>query len=140
MLLISISDLIDGRVARSRENKCKGGDIFDFVADFLVIFSIFMLWYLEQKVSLYIVFLILFSFIAFSYIVFVKKRVVKNKIGQYVGAVCFSGIIVIFLARLYFEKIYLGLTNLVLVIISIYLIISIVENIWNVIKKKDYFF
>jgi phosphatidylglycerophosphate synthase len=74
-----MSDLIDGRVARSRENKSKGGDIFDFVADFLVIFSIFMLWYLEQKVSLYIVFLIIFSFIAFSYIAFVKKRVVKNK-------------------------------------------------------------
>jgi len=66
MLLISISDLIDGRVARYRENKYKGGDIFDFVADFLVIFSIFILWYLEQKISLYMIFLILFSFIAFS--------------------------------------------------------------------------
>ena len=43
MLLISISDLIDGRVARFRENKCKGGDIFDFVADFLVIISIYLI-------------------------------------------------------------------------------------------------
>lgn len=138
MLLISMSDLIDGMVAKQAGNNCKGGDIFDIVADFMVVLSIFVLWYLKQRVSIYIIFLILFSFITFGYISFLKKKIVKNKIGKYVGAVCFSGITVIIFARLYFEEMYVSLQNLVLIIISIYLIISIAENIGGIIKEVRY--
>lgn len=138
MLLISMSDIIDGMVAKQAENNCKGGDIFDIVADFMVVLSIFVLWYLKHTVSAYIVFLILFSFITFAYISFLKKKVVKNKIGKYVGAVCFSGITVIIFTRLYFEEIYINLQNPVIIIISIYLIISIIENIRSIIKEVKY--
>ena len=138
MLLISMSDIIDGIVAKQAENNCKGGDIFDIVADFMVVLSIFVLWYLKHTVSAYIVFLILFSFITFAYISFLKKKVVKNKIGKYVGAVCFSGITVIIFTRLYFEEIYINLQNPVIIIISIYLIISIIENIRSIIKEVKY--
>jgi len=138
MLLISMSDIIDGMVAKQAENNCKGGDIFDIVADFMVVLSIFVLWYLKQTVSAYIVFLIIFSFITFAYISFLKKKVVKNKIGKYVGAVCFSGITVIIFTRLYFEKIYINLQDPVIIIISIYLIISIIENIRSIIKEVKY--
>jgi len=89
ILLISMSDIIDGIVAKQKGNGCKGGDIFDIIADFMVVLSVFVLWYLKQMVSAYIIFLILFSFITFGYISFLKKKIVKNKIGKYVGAVCF---------------------------------------------------
>jgi len=135
MLLISMSDVIDGIVAKQAGNNCKGGDIFDIVADFMVVLSIFVLWYLKQRVSVYIIFLILFSFITFGYISFLKKKIVKNKIGKYVGAVCFLGITVIIFTRLYFKEIYISLQNLVVIIISIYLIISIIENIRSIIKE-----
>ena len=138
MLLISMSDIIDGMVAKQAENNCKGGDIFDIVADFMVVLSIFVLWYLKQTVSAYIVFLIIFSFITFAYISFLKKKVVKNKIGKYVGAVCFSGITVIIFTRLYFKEIYISLQNPVIIIISIYLIMSIIENIRSIIKEVRY--
>ncbi len=138
ILLISISDIIDGMVAKQAESSCKGGDIFDIVADFMVVLSIFVLWYLKHTVSVYIVFLILFSFITFGYISFLKKKVVKNKIGKYVGAVCFSGITVIIFTRLYFKEIYVSLQNPVIIIISIYLIISIIENIRSIIKEVRY--
>lgn len=133
-----MSDIIDGIVAKQAENNCKGGDIFDIVADFMVVLSIFVLWYLKHTVSAYIVFLILFSFITFAYISFLKKKVVKNKIGKYVGAVCFSGITVIIFTRLYFEKIYINLQDPVIIIISIYLTISIIENIRSIIKEVKY--
>ncbi len=123
-------------VAKQAESNCKGGDIFDIVADFMVVLSIFVLWYLKQTVSAYIIFLILFSFITFVYISFLKKKIVKNKIGKYVGAVCFLGITVIIFARLYFKEIYISLQNLVVIIISIYLIISIIENIRSIIKEN----
>ena len=45
ILLISMSDIIDGMVAKQAGNNCKGGDIFDVVADFMVVLSIFVLWY-----------------------------------------------------------------------------------------------
>ncbi len=122
-------------VAKQVGNICKGGDIFDIVADFMVVLSIFALWYLKQRVSVYIIFLILFSFITFGYISFLKKKIVKNKIGKYVGAVCFLGITVIIFTRLYFKEIYISLQNLVVIIISIYLIISIIENIRSIIKE-----
>lgn len=133
-----MTDIIDGMVAKQAENNCKGGDIFDIVADFMVVLSIFVLWYLKQMVSVYIIFLILFSFITFGYISFLKKKIVKNIIGKYVGAVCFLGITVIIFSRLYFKEIYIGSQNLVVIIISIYLVISIIENIRSIIKEVRY--
>ena len=94
MLLISMSDIIDGMVAKQAENNCKGGDIFDIVADFMVVLSIFVL--------------------------------------------CFSGITVIIFTRLYFKEIYISLQNPVIIIISIYLIMSIIENIRSIIKEVRY--
>lgn len=138
ILLISMSDIIDGMVAKQAESSCKGGDIFDVIADFMVVLSIFVLWYLKQMVSAYIIFLILFSFITFGYISFLKKKIIKNKIGKYVGAVCFLGITVIIFTRLYFKEMYIVSQNLVVVIISIYLIISIIENIRSIIKEVRY--
>jgi len=133
-----MSDIIDGMVAKQAESSCKGGDIFDIAADFIVVLSIFMLWYLKQRMSVYIIFLILFSFITFGYISFLKKKIVKNKIGKYVGAVCFSGITVIIFTRLYLKEIFISVQNLVLIIISICLIISIIENIRSIIKEIRY--
>ena len=138
ILLISISDIIEGMVAKQAESSCKGGDIFDIAADFMVVLSIFVLWYLKHTVSAYIVFLILFSFITFGYISFLKKKVVKNKIGKYVGAVCFSGITVIIFTRSYLKEIYSSAQNLTLIFISIYLMISIFENIRNIVKEIKY--
>ncbi len=135
ILLISMSDIIDGMVAKQAESSCKGGDIFDVIADFMVVLSVFVLWYLKQMVSVYIIFLILLSFITFGYISFLKKKIVKNKIGKYVGAICFLGITVIIFTRLYFKEMYIVSQNLVVVIISIYLIISIIENIRSIIKE-----
>ncbi|RXG63140.1 CDP-diacylglycerol--glycerol-3-phosphate 3-phosphatidyltransferase, partial [Candidatus Atribacteria bacterium 1244-E10-H5-B2] len=37
ILLISMSDIIDGMVAKQAESSCKGGDIFDVIADFMVV-------------------------------------------------------------------------------------------------------
>jgi len=83
----------------------------------------------------YIIFLILLSFISFVYISFLIKRIVKNKIGKYVGAVCFVGIAIILFARLYLKEIYISVQNLTLIFVSIYLIISIIENLRNIIKE-----
>jgi len=116
ILLISMSDIIDGMVAKQAESSCKGGDIFDLVADFMVVLSIFVLWYLKQMVSAYIIFLILLSFITFGYISFLKKKIVKNKIGKYVGAICFLGITVIIFTRLYFKEMYIDSKNLVVLV------------------------
>lgn len=138
ILLINMSDIIDGMVAKQAGNNRKGGDIFDIVADFMVVLSIFVLWYLKQRVSVYIIFLILLSFITFGYISFLKKEIVKSKIGKYVGAVCFLGITIIIFTRLYFKEMYIGSQNLVVIIISIYLIISIIENVRNILKEIKY--
>jgi len=125
-------------VAKQAESSCKGGDIFDIAADFMVVLTVFVLWYLKQMVSVHIILLILLSFISFVYISFLKKKIVKNKIGKYVGAVCFLGITIIIFTRLYFKEMYIGSQNLVVVIISIYLIISIIENINSIIKEVRY--
>jgi len=135
ILLISISDIVDGMVARQAESSCIGGDAFDIAADFIVVLSVFVIWYLKQMVPLYLIFLIVLSFIIFGYVSFLKKKIIKNKIGKYAGAVCFSGITVIIFTRLYFKEIYIDLKNLVVVIISIYLIVSIIENIRIAIKQ-----
>jgi CDP-diacylglycerol--glycerol-3-phosphate 3-phosphatidyltransferase len=131
-----MSDIVDGILAKQAMSSSKGGDIFDIAADFMVVLSVFVLWYLKQTVSLYIIFLILLSFITFGYSSFLKKKIIKNKIGKYVGAVCFSGITVIIFTRLYFTEIYISLQNLVVIIISIYLILSIIENIRSIINEK----
>ncbi len=136
ILLISMSDIVDGMVAKQAESSCKGGDIFDIAADFMVVLSIFVLWYLKQMVSAYIIFLILLSFISFVYTSFLKKKIVKNKIGKYVGAVCFLGITVIIFTRLYLKETYISVQNLTLIFISIYLIISIIENVRNITKEN----
>jgi CDP-diacylglycerol--glycerol-3-phosphate 3-phosphatidyltransferase len=138
ILLISMSDIIDGIVAKQAESSCKGGDIFDIASDFMVVLSIFVLWYLKQIVSVYIIFLILLSFITFSYISFLKKKIVKSKIGKYVGVVCFSGITIIIFTRLYHKEIYGSVQNLTLIFLSIYLIISIIENVRSIIKEIKY--
>jgi len=138
ILLISMSDIVDGIIAKQAESNCKGGDIFDIAADFMVVLSIFVLWYLKQMVSAYIIFLILLSFISFVYISFLKKKIVKNKIGKYVGAVCFLGIMVIIFTRLYFEEIYGSVQNLTLIFISIYLIVTIIENVRSIVKEIKY--
>ena len=135
ILLISMSDIVDGMVARQAESSCKGGDIFDIVADFMVVLSVFVLWYLKHMVSVYIIYLVLLSFITFGYSSFLKKKIIKNKIGKYAGAVCFSGITVIIFTRLYFTEIYMSLQNLVVIIVSIYLTISVIENIRSIIKQ-----
>jgi len=40
ILLISISDIIDGMVAKEVESSCKEGDIFDIIANFMVVCKI----------------------------------------------------------------------------------------------------
>jgi CDP-diacylglycerol--glycerol-3-phosphate 3-phosphatidyltransferase len=44
--------------------------IYDIAADFMVVFSIFLLWYIQKKVAIYILFLLLFCF----YKLFFRKR------------------------------------------------------------------
>jgi len=134
MLVICATDIFDGMIARKSGKSNERGKVYDITADFMVVFSIFLLWYIQKKVAIYILFLLLFCFASFILLSLLKKKMNKNKIGQYAGTVCFAGIITILFSRiLYFEWV-VEVQNIVYIIISIFLIMSIIENIFNMIN------
>jgi len=136
MMLVCMSDMIDGTIARIADANNKTGKAFDITADFIFIMSIFLFWHIYQEVSLHILFLLLFSFLSFIFLSLLKKKIVKNKIGQYVGTACFAGILFILFGRIYFPEWIIEIKSIVYAVINIFLILSIFENILNI--KKFY--
>jgi len=134
MLVICATDIFDGMIARKSIKSDERGKIYDIAADFLVVFSVFLLWYLQKKVSIYILFLLLFCFLSFILLSLLKKKMNKNKIGQYAGVVCFAGIITILFSRIFYFEWVAEVQNIAYIIISVFLIMSILENIFNMIK------
>ena len=134
MLVICATDIFDGMIARKSGKSNERGKVYDITADFMVVFSIFLLWYLQKKVSIYILFLLLFCFLSFILLSLLKKKMNKNKIGQYAGTVCFAGIITILFSRIFYFEWVAEVQNIAYIIISVFLIMSILENIFNMIK------
>jgi len=136
MLLVCMSDMIDGAIARTADANNNTGKAFDITADFIFIISIFLFWYIHQEVYFYILFLGFFSFLSFVFLSLLHKKIVKNKIGQYTGTACFAGILFILIGRIYFPERTIEIKNIVYSTINIFLILSIFENILNI--KKFY--
>lgn len=137
--LMCLSDIMDGMVARSSGEIGKYGKFLDVTADFIVILSVFLLWYFKSHFPIYIIALLLFSFFSFILLSLLKKKMVKNKIGQYTGTVCFAGIVIIVFSRIFYFGWIAEIKNIMYLIISCILIMSIIENIFKIIIRSKNF-
>lgn len=139
MFMICFTDIIDGKVARKGGGSNKIGKILDVTADFIVVISIFLFWYIQKKISLYILFLLFSSFASFVVLSFLKKEIVKNRMGQYTGAVCFAGIILVLISRTYFSVWVIEIKYAVYIMLSVFLILSTIENILLIVNLVSSF-
>jgi len=115
--------------ARVQIKKSGHGAIYDVIADFMIIATGYMLLVYKRDLSLLIIPFLLVSFISFSIYSIIKKRLIKNTIGQFTGVVCFTGILFIFFLRIFFTRLLSFLICCITIIVSLYLLLSTAENL-----------
>lgn len=116
-LILSITDLIDGYIARIMGVASSWGANFDIIADFILILVVFAAFFVKGIYPLWMLLLIIFMFLQF--ILSSKIKIpVYDPVGKYFGTVLFASI----LLTLLFENtvLYLSIFILLFALISIF--------------------
>ena len=136
LIAIGLSDVFDGLSARWNEGQSPFGAVFDLAADFTVIFTLFVFYYIEGTFPLFLLILAIMSFSTFSIYCVTKGRVCKNTVGQYTGAVLYGSLLLIFFMRLFLNDLFSITLLVTLSISSLYLVVSIIENVILLLRKQ----
>jgi phosphatidylglycerophosphate synthase len=124
-----ITDLFDGTIARTFYVKKFWGPVFDIAADFSVIMAIALLLYTTGVFGLLSPLCVFVSCIAYALSVNVKKSISFGKIGKYAGAVCYGSFAFFFSLRIIFAGQAQGISFIAGIVISAFLMISIIESL-----------
>lgn len=138
LIVVVLSDIFDGMLARRMKKMNGFGAVFDMTADVLVVGALYIFLYRNGTLPLLLVILMFVSFSSFSTCCVIKKEVVKNTIGQYTGAVLMAGLLCIFSVRCIFKEHYYVAVLISAAVSSLYLLSSTIENIALLIRTvKD---
>ncbi|MGA2140828.1 MAG: CDP-alcohol phosphatidyltransferase family protein [Brevinematales bacterium] len=135
VIVIITTDIADGFFARLLDSVSKAGGIFDSLADFIVVISLFSFFFFTGALPLSIPVMVLLSFAAYSVNCLLNKSIIYTKFGSASGFLCMSAIAVFCGARAFFPD-YEGYTMLAVSCACIaYLAIASAENFIMIFKR-----
>ncbi len=134
LIIIGLSDFFDGLSARRWNNASSVGAVYDIAVDFTVIYALLILFYLKHTFPLLLLMLTLLSMLSFSATCVQSKEICKHALGQYTGTVLFSGMLIFYFTRVFLEDYSSLVLRVIISIMSLYLVLSIVENTVLIIK------
>jgi phosphatidylglycerophosphate synthase len=133
---IGITDILDGKAAKLGGNTGLFGSIYDITADFIFIFSSFILLYLKGILSIFTILFVPASLGLFLYLCLRNKKITKTFCGRYTGAVCILVIIAICFIRIIPSIPHETFQIIIESVCVFYLFLSILENIF-ILKKSS---
>jgi len=127
----ALTDLLDGRAARRLEQCSFFGALFDFAADFALVFSLYLLYAVRGLFpqGLLLLVLILLSPLSFGLCCLLKNRFVKQRLGRYTGGLLIAGMLWLFIIRLFSTRLYAASLPVVTAVVIIGLLLSLTENL-----------
>ncbi len=128
-LSILISDILDGMLARIWKIESFSGALLDLAADFIAVFSIFLIFYLEKTVPLILIIIIFMAFSIYTLNCFLKKGIVFTKFGKAAGLICMISIALICLIRILLISYYPVASIIISYFCVFYLGLTIIENV-----------
>lgn len=132
----ALSDLLDGPAARRRGPCSRFGAVFDMMADFALLFSLYLLYVLQGRFPPFLLLLITASALSFGLCCLASGRVAKQRLGCHTGALLTAGLLWLFLVRLFSPGLYARSLPVVAAVTAIGLLLSLAENLFALAKKK----
>jgi phosphatidylglycerophosphate synthase len=129
ILLIGLSDIFDGRLARRTNTASTFGAIMDVSADCLTIFVIQGFLLATGDWQLYLLLLSLLSIATFSVHAGVRGRIAKTRFGRYTGAVLVTAFLVATLCKAIQPSLWTMIAPILCPLVGTFLMLSIVENL-----------
>lgn len=135
MIVIIATDIADGFFARLLHSVSEAGGIFDSLADFIVVFSLFSFFFFSKALPVSIPAMVLLSFAVYSVNCLLNRSIIYTKFGSASGFICMSAIAVFCGARAFFPGIegFAGIT--VTYACVSYLAIASAENFIMIFKR-----
>ncbi|MGZ7119585.1 MAG: CDP-alcohol phosphatidyltransferase family protein [Methanobacterium sp.] len=134
-LSLSLTDVLDGYIARKMDTTSSIGAYFDTITDFILLFTAFSAFVIKGIYPYWILILIMFMFLQFILTSNIKMPV-YDPVGKYFGAVLFGGALI----TLLFENTFLY--DIITIFILIFAIISLLSRYislfikWRKLKKS----
>lgn len=100
VILIILSDILDGIMAKKSLDFQLFGALFDLATDFIFVLAGFLIFYWYKDLPFLLLILSLFSFLSFCAISFLQKMIFFGRVGKYSGGVCYATITCIILSKI----------------------------------------
>lgn len=120
-MFLSVTDLLDGSIARKLDSTSPKGAYFDTIADFIMILTAYSAFVIKGIYSYWMLLLIIFMFLQFIASSKIKMPV-YDPVGKYFGAVLFGGVLI----TLLFES--AVIYDIITIFIFIFAIISLLSR------------
>ena len=135
VIVMLATDIADGFFARKLDAVSSLGGVFDNLADFAVVFSLFTFFSLEKVLSAAIPAAILVSFSVYSINCLTRVKIVYTKFGRATGFICMLILAIVCTGRVFLPAC-VGLISLPLTLFFIaYFGLSAIENIIYIIRR-----
>jgi phosphatidylglycerophosphate synthase len=138
MILVAaalVTDIADGYLARLLKAVSFGGAIFDNIADFFLIFCIFLIFNSERIFTPLLTLTSLLSFLLYVINCFLHRQIIHTRLGLGTGVICMVTILVSCTGRIFFKSLSEFINTASSVLCIFYLILTIVENIFIILKR-----
>jgi phosphatidylglycerophosphate synthase len=130
-----ISDIADGFFARSLNSVSRGGAIFDSIADFFVVISLSVTFFLEKALPPVIPIMVILSFAVYSINCILNRSIVYTRLGLASGFLCMLSFAAFCGFRVFFLHSTVTAGIAITYLCVIYLGLSAIENCLIILKR-----
>lgn len=132
----ALTDLLDGAAARRLGRCSRFGALFDLLADFALVYSLYLLYIRRGLFPPLLAVLIPASALSFGLCCLARGRVVKQRLGRHTGALLLAGLLWLFTVRLLSPRLYAAGLPAVAAVAGAVLLLSTAENLLFLVKRK----
>ncbi|MBZ4646013.1 MAG: CDP-alcohol phosphatidyltransferase [Clostridia bacterium] len=141
ILVIFLTDFLDGKIARLYGNTSHFGAAFDVLADLFYIVAIYIVLYYYHVLPLWFLFIILFKFIEFVVTSLFLKKISSGKsifvfdfIGRLVAVLFYIIPIMAYVSFMFSQPIYFFTVHVFIYIITFMALVSSLYRLWKWVK------
>jgi len=135
VIVMFVSDIADGFFARSLNSVSTGGAIFDSTADFFVVISLSVTFFLEKALPAVIPIMVILSFAVYSINCILNRSIVYTRLGLASGFLCMLSLSAFCGFRVFFTQCSATAGTAVTYLCVFYLGLSAIENCLIILKR-----
>ncbi len=135
VVVIFATDIADGFLARLLDAVSMPGGIFDSLADFMVVFTLFTYFSIEKVLPFIVPAMVLLSFSIYSINCLLNKKIVYTKLGSASGFLCMLALAILCISRVFLPGSFEFARQVVIYFCSFYLSLAFIENCILILRK-----